>query len=81
MLFRSIVELSHALEVDEIGLDPGLLPDLQELVSDYRGEHEDSLFGSFIHARQVAGRPVSFRLLPPSSPTGTLSSATSLATK
>ena len=64
------VELSRALEVDEIGLDPGLLPDLQELVSDYRGENADSLFGSFIHARQVAGRPVSLRLtvppLPPS---------------
>ena len=61
------VELSRALEVDEIGLDPGLLPDLQELVSDYRGTmHADSLFGSFIHARQVAGRPVSLRLpLPP----------------
>ena len=65
------VALSRALEVDEIGLDPGLLPDLQEIVSDYRGNHADSLFGSFIHARQVAGRPVSFRLTPhhfPSAP-------------
>ena len=62
------VALSRALEVDEIGLDPGLLPDLQELVSDYRGEDADSLFGSFIHARQFAGRPVSLRLPPPSPP-------------
>ena len=58
------VELSRALELDEIGSDPGLLPDLRELVSDYRGKHASSLFGSFIHARQVAGRPVSLRLLP-----------------
>ena len=59
-------ELSHALEVDEIGLNPGLLPDLQELVIAYDGIHRDSvtLFGSFIHARQAAGRPVSFKLLP-----------------
>ena len=63
------VELSRALEVDEIGLDPGLLPDLQELVSDYRGTmRADSLFGSFIHARQVAGRPVLLRLPPPPPP-------------
>ena len=62
------VGLSRALEVDEIGLDPGLLPDLQELVSHYYGEHADSLFRSFIHARQVAGRPVSLRLLRPPPP-------------
>ena len=62
------VELSRALEVDEIGLDPGLLPDLQELVSDYRGENADSLFGSFFHARQVAGRPVLLHLSYPQSP-------------
>ena len=62
------VELSRALEVDGIGLDPGLLPDLQELVSDYRGKHADRLFRSFIHARRVAGRPVSLRLGPPLPP-------------
>ena len=71
------VVLSRVLEVDEIGLDPGLLPDLQELVSECYEEDGDSLFGSFIHARQVAGRPVSFRLLPPSLPTPSLSIATS----
>ena len=62
-----IVELSRALEVDEMGLDPGLLPDLRELVIDYHGEQADDLFGSFIHSRQVAGRPVSLRQLYPRS--------------
>ncbi|KAN0137498.1 hypothetical protein V8E53_004549 [Lactarius tabidus] len=57
--------LSRALEVDEIGFDPGLLPGLQELKSRYRGDHSDSIFGSFIHARQVAGRPVSLHLPAP----------------
>ncbi|KAI9432321.1 hypothetical protein H4582DRAFT_2102310 [Lactarius indigo] len=51
-------ELSRVLEVDEIGSDPELLPGLQELVSDFEGKHSDRLFGSFIHARRVAGRPV-----------------------
>ncbi|KAI9440446.1 hypothetical protein H4582DRAFT_1463396 [Lactarius indigo] len=49
-------ELSRALQVDEIELDPGFLPDLQELAS---GElYVDSKFDSFIHARRVAGRPI-----------------------
>ena len=62
-------ELSRALEVGEIGSDPGLLPGLQELVSEYsRGAHGDDLFGSFTHARQAAGRPVSLRLPPPPLP-------------
>ena len=62
-----IVELSRTLELDEIGLDPGLLPDLQELKCISYGNqtmHADNLFGSFIHARQVAGHPVSLRLPP-----------------
>ena len=63
------MQLSRALEADEIGLDPGLLPDLQEIVSDDHGTmYADSLFGSFIHARQVAGRPVLLRLHPPPPP-------------
>ena len=62
-------ELSRALEVDEIGLDPGLLPDLQEIVGHYRGPMPaDSMFGSFIHARQAAGRPVLFFLSSPPTP-------------
>ncbi|KAH9175952.1 hypothetical protein EDB89DRAFT_240045 [Lactarius sanguifluus] len=51
-------ELSRALEVDEIGLDPGLLPGLQELASGFGKLYVDSQFGSFIHARQAAGLPV-----------------------
>ena len=50
-------ELSRALQVDEVGLDPGMLPGLQEIVIQFN----EALFGSFIHARQVAGRPVRLR--------------------
>ena len=60
--------LSRALEVGEIGSDPGLLPSLQELESETRSRY---LFGSFIHARLVAGRPVALFLpnrSPPSTP-------------
>ena len=59
------VSLSRALEVDEVVSDLGLLPDLQLVASDYRGIHANSLFGSFIHARLAAGRPVSLHLPPP----------------
>jgi hypothetical protein len=65
-------EISHALEMDEIGLDPGFLPDLQELDIVYWGAHSDNLFRSFIHARRVAGRPVSLRLPPPGPASGGL---------
>ena len=51
-------ELSRALQVDDIGSDLGLLPSLQKLVSEFTREYADSLFGSFIDARRVAGRPV-----------------------
>jgi len=51
-------ELSRALQVDDVGSDPGLLPGLQELVCDFRGMHAENPFGSFIHARRVGGRPV-----------------------
>ena len=51
-------ELSRALQVDEIASDPGLLPDLQELISEFGKVPTSSLFGSFIRARQVAGHPV-----------------------
>ncbi|KAH9066570.1 hypothetical protein EDB87DRAFT_1586891 [Lactarius vividus] len=51
-------ELSRALELDEIGLDPGLLPGLQELASGFGKLYVDSQFDSFIHARQAAGLPV-----------------------
>ena len=60
-------ELSRALEAVDIGHDPGFLPNLQEIVCESREDHSHSLFRAFIHARQVSGRPVSFRL--PFSPT------------
>ena len=52
-------ELSRALQTDEIGSDLGLLHGLQEI--QFYGKREDNLFGSFIHARRVAGRPVRLR--------------------
>ncbi|KAH8978124.1 hypothetical protein EDB86DRAFT_981500 [Lactarius hatsudake] len=51
-------ELSRALEVGEIGSDPGLLPNLQDLVSQFTGVRANNVFGSFVHTRQVADRPV-----------------------
>jgi hypothetical protein len=51
-------ELSRALQIDEIGSDPEFLPGLQELVSDSYTSHDVRLFGSFTHARRVAGRPI-----------------------
>ena len=45
-------ELSYALQVDEVGLDPGFLPDLQYIVA------AENRFTSFFDARQLMGRPV-----------------------
>ncbi|KAI9439532.1 hypothetical protein H4582DRAFT_1535039 [Lactarius indigo] len=61
-------ELSRALRVDEIGLDPGFLPNLRGLTSFSEGARSDRLFDPFIEARLAAGRPVfaSFPLFPPS---------------
>ena len=50
-------ELARALQVNEVGADPGLLPGLQEIVIQFFG----ALFGPFIRARRVAGRPVRLR--------------------
>ncbi|KAH9011584.1 hypothetical protein EDB85DRAFT_2041685 [Lactarius pseudohatsudake] len=50
-------EVSRALQVNEVGLDPWLLPGLQEIVIEATG----SLCSSFIRARQVAGRPLAVR--------------------
>ena len=47
-------ELSRALQVDEVGLDPEFLPNLQSINA------RRNLFTSFIDARQVVGRPVRF---------------------
>jgi hypothetical protein len=51
-------ELSRALRVGQVGLAPGFLPGLQE-IQFYEGA--DRLFGSFIHARLVASRPIRLR--------------------
>ena len=65
---RALVrELSCALRIDDVGLDPGLLPSLRELIPDISGRHTDDSFASFIDACQVAGRPVRI-VLPPKLP-------------
>ena len=55
-------ELFRALQVDEIGSNPGPgVPTdskLQKLVSELKGLNEASLFGSFMNTREVADRPV-----------------------
>ena len=51
-------ELSHALQMNDVGSDPGLLPCLQQIVCDYEGSNAHELFNSFIHARQITGRSV-----------------------
>ena len=50
-------ELSCAMEWAEIGSDPGLLPNLEELAAELE-EHAGNAFMSFIGARQATGRPV-----------------------
>ena len=45
-------ELSRALQVDEVGSEPGFLPNLQRIVASANS------FSSFIDTRQVVGRPV-----------------------
>ena len=47
-------ELSHALQVDEVGSDPGFLPNLRSIRA------RRNLFTSFIDARRVVGRPVEY---------------------
>ncbi len=51
-------ELSSALQLDDVGLDPGLLPSLQELVPDIEEGQVVNGFASFIDICQVAGHPV-----------------------
>ncbi|KAH9059705.1 hypothetical protein EDB87DRAFT_1735018 [Lactarius vividus] len=55
-------EVSRALRVGEDGLDPGLLPGLQEIVTELYGKRADDLFGWFVDARRLADHPV--RLMP-----------------
>jgi hypothetical protein len=49
-----VEELSRVLQADEVGSDPGFLPNLRSIHAD------DNLFTSFIDTRQVMGRPVEF---------------------
>ncbi|KAN0135236.1 hypothetical protein V8E53_007127 [Lactarius tabidus] len=51
-------EISRALEMNDVGSDPGFLPGLREIVSEFEGGDADNLFGSFIRARRIAGNPV-----------------------
>jgi hypothetical protein len=53
-------ELSRALEVDDVGSDPGFLPGLREIVSQFEGNDPDNLFVSFTGARRIAGNPMSY---------------------
>ncbi|KAI9438949.1 hypothetical protein H4582DRAFT_104829 [Lactarius indigo] len=51
-------ELSRALQMGEDGLDPSLLPGLQEIVTELYGKRADDLFGWFVNARRLADNPV-----------------------
>ena len=54
-------ELSKALQLDEVGSNPGFLPDLQDIVCDSQWvPSDDNSFASFIDARRVTGRTVHF---------------------
>jgi hypothetical protein len=52
-----VKEVSRCLQLDDGGLLPALLPELQELTYP-GGSDTDDVFTSFIDARQNAGRPV-----------------------
>ena len=47
-------EFSRTLQVAEVGLDPGFLPNLRSIAA------ADNLFTSFIDNRRVVGLPVEF---------------------
>ncbi|KAH9016379.1 hypothetical protein EDB83DRAFT_2439017 [Lactarius deliciosus] len=57
-------DLSFALESDDAGLDPMLLPGLQELAPQLEEEHANHAFSAFVDARQIAGHPVRVSLPP-----------------
>jgi hypothetical protein len=66
-------ELSRMLEVDEVGSDPGFLPNLRSIRA------LDNPFTSFIDARQAMGRPVQFVEWLPQSRHGPQQSSTNLS--
>ena len=49
-----VQELSRALQVEEVGLDPGFLPNLRSICA------VDNMFTLFIDTRKAVGRPVQF---------------------
>ena len=51
-------ELSSALRLDDVELDPGLLPNLQELAPDIEEEQAVNAFASFVDICRLAGRPL-----------------------
>ena len=51
---KLLEELSRALQVDEVGWDPGFLPNLWSINA------ADNVFTAFIDTRRVIGRPVRF---------------------
>lgn len=55
-----VLELSSALQTDDVGLDPGLLPNLQGIYRLGLG-HRENTFTLFIDARRIVGRPVLLR--------------------
>ena len=58
-IYKALLEeLSRALQVDDVGLDPGFLPNLQSINA------RRNLFTAFIDIRQVVGRPVQFSQQP-----------------
>ena len=57
-------ELSSALQLDNVGLDPGLLPSLLVLAPKIQEEQAIKAFASFVNICQVAGRPVHLSPLP-----------------
>ena len=57
-VYNGLVEdLSLALQMDEVGLDPGFLPRLQHIFA------TSSRFASFNNTRRFAGRPVLFSMV------------------
>jgi hypothetical protein len=58
-------ELPSALEPDNAGLVPELLPELQEIEARLELEQGYNAFTAFVDARQLAGRPVRLLALTP----------------
>ena len=75
-----VKEVSRALQVGEVGSEPGFLPDLHNIVSNSWVFREENLFASFIDARRAAGRPVRYIPGQPLPPPDRMKAAGSWAT-